>query len=150
MVYKFHEDQHGEVVAAKSKKGIPSYLGLNWPATDLPQVSPPLPPPAHHAASTRRTQSMVHRCFVLLRLLRRGRGQVTRRLFVEFDAPRINVDFLAQDSVIHMAPSMQGAGPVPIERSELRASVGCHKEYMKNMGQRGSLVSPVVGPRLWS
>lgn len=68
--------------------------------------------------------------------------QVNRKLFVEFDAPRLINDFSSEDSVIHMVPSMQG--PVAIESSQLRAPVGCHKQYMENMGVRGSLVSPVV------
>ena len=68
--------------------------------------------------------------------------QVNRKLFVEFDAPRLVSDFESEDSVIHMVPSMQG--PVAIERSQLRAPVGCHKEYMNNMGVRASMVSPVA------
>jgi light-regulated signal transduction histidine kinase (bacteriophytochrome) len=39
MFYYFHEDQHGEVLAARSKHGVESYGGLHWPATDLPQFS---------------------------------------------------------------------------------------------------------------
>ena len=35
-------------------------------------------------------------------------------------------------------------GPVAIEHSQLRAPVGCHKEYMNNMGVRASMVSPVA------
>merc|ERR1719199_1484736 len=38
MVYRFAEDFHGEVVAERSAENIPdSYLGLHFPATDLPQ-----------------------------------------------------------------------------------------------------------------
>ncbi|KAL5728557.1 hypothetical protein ACHQM5_001628 [Ranunculus cassubicifolius] len=35
MVYKFHEDQHGEVVSEMRR----SYLGLHYPATDVPQAA---------------------------------------------------------------------------------------------------------------
>jgi len=38
MVYKFHEDMHGEVVAERmSDRLTDSWLGLHYPATDLPQ-----------------------------------------------------------------------------------------------------------------
>uniref|UniRef100_A0A6T7PT39 non-specific serine/threonine protein kinase n=1 Tax=Hanusia phi TaxID=3032 RepID=A0A6T7PT39_9CRYP len=38
MVYKFHEDMHGEVIAeCKSADVSESWLGLHFPATDLPQ-----------------------------------------------------------------------------------------------------------------
>jgi len=43
MVYRFHEDYHGEVLAellddAAAKNGFEPYLGLHFPATDLPQT----------------------------------------------------------------------------------------------------------------
>ncbi|KAJ0255040.1 Phytochrome C [Hirschfeldia incana] len=41
MVYKFHEDGHGEVVAELCNKveGLEPYLGLHYSATDIPQAS---------------------------------------------------------------------------------------------------------------
>ncbi|KAK1439768.1 hypothetical protein QVD17_05588 [Tagetes erecta] len=39
MVYKFHEDEHGEVIAERKKPDLEPYLGLHYPATDIPQAS---------------------------------------------------------------------------------------------------------------
>ncbi|KAI7742029.1 hypothetical protein M8C21_029290 [Ambrosia artemisiifolia] len=39
MVYKFHEDLHGEVIAECRKPDLEPYLGLHYPATDIPQAS---------------------------------------------------------------------------------------------------------------
>ncbi|XP_023763453.1 phytochrome B [Lactuca sativa] len=39
MVYKFHEDEHGEVVAECKRPDLDPYLGLHYPATDIPQAS---------------------------------------------------------------------------------------------------------------
>ncbi|XP_052178356.1 phytochrome C isoform X1 [Diospyros lotus] len=39
MVYKFHEDEHGEVVAECRRTELEPYLGLHYPATDIPQAS---------------------------------------------------------------------------------------------------------------
>ncbi|XP_042519995.1 phytochrome C [Macadamia integrifolia] len=39
MVYKFHEDEHGEVIAECCKPDLEPYLGLHYPATDIPQAS---------------------------------------------------------------------------------------------------------------
>ncbi|KAJ0979946.1 hypothetical protein J5N97_015420 [Dioscorea zingiberensis] len=39
MVYKFHDDQHGEVVAESCRPDLDPYLGLHYPATDIPQAS---------------------------------------------------------------------------------------------------------------
>ena len=37
MVYKFHDDGHGEVVAESRRAGLPSWLGLHYPAEDIPK-----------------------------------------------------------------------------------------------------------------
>ncbi|XP_068325771.1 phytochrome B [Pyrus communis] len=39
MVYKFHEDEHGEVVAESKRPDLEPYLGLHYPAMDIPQAS---------------------------------------------------------------------------------------------------------------
>ncbi|KAL2494593.1 Phytochrome E [Forsythia ovata] len=37
MVYKFHGDDHGEVVSEIRRSDLEPYLGLHYPATDIPQ-----------------------------------------------------------------------------------------------------------------
>ncbi|XP_060212861.1 phytochrome B-like isoform X1 [Lycium barbarum] len=39
MVYKFHDDEHGEVVAESKRSDLEPYMGLHYPATDIPQAS---------------------------------------------------------------------------------------------------------------
>ncbi|KAJ3669784.1 hypothetical protein LUZ60_010108 [Juncus effusus] len=39
MTYKFHEDEHGEVIAECKRSDLEPYLGLHYPATDIPQAS---------------------------------------------------------------------------------------------------------------
>ncbi|KAJ4954505.1 hypothetical protein NE237_011288 [Protea cynaroides] len=39
MAYKFHEDDHGEVVSEITKPGLEPYLGIHYPATDIPQAA---------------------------------------------------------------------------------------------------------------
>ncbi|KAG8062379.1 hypothetical protein GUJ93_ZPchr0003g18399 [Zizania palustris] len=39
MAYKFHEDDHGEVFAEITKPGLEPYLGLHYPATDIPHAA---------------------------------------------------------------------------------------------------------------
>ncbi|KAK9056017.1 hypothetical protein SSX86_027104 [Deinandra increscens subsp. villosa] len=38
MVYKFHDDGHGEVVSEVKRSDLEPYLGLHYPATDIPQA----------------------------------------------------------------------------------------------------------------
>ena len=37
MAYKFHEDEHGEVIAESKDAAFPQYLGLHYPASDIPR-----------------------------------------------------------------------------------------------------------------
>jgi chemotaxis family two-component system sensor kinase Cph1 len=37
MIYKFHPDDHGEVVAESKCEGLPGWLGLHYPADDIPK-----------------------------------------------------------------------------------------------------------------
>ncbi|XP_042945746.1 phytochrome E-like isoform X2 [Carya illinoinensis] len=39
MVYKFHDDDHGEVVSEIRRSDLEPYLGLHYPATDIPQAA---------------------------------------------------------------------------------------------------------------
>ncbi|KAF7840406.1 phytochrome E isoform X2 [Senna tora] len=39
MVYKFHKDDHGEVVSEIRRLDLEPYLGLHYPATDIPQAA---------------------------------------------------------------------------------------------------------------
>lgn len=39
MAYKFHDDDHGEVVSEVTRPGLDPYLGLHYPATDIPQAA---------------------------------------------------------------------------------------------------------------
>ncbi|KAL0387292.1 UNVERIFIED_CONTAM: Phytochrome A1 [Sesamum radiatum] len=39
MIYKFHDDDHGEVFTEITKPGLEPYVGLHYPATDIPQAA---------------------------------------------------------------------------------------------------------------
>ncbi|KAJ8549386.1 hypothetical protein K7X08_033093 [Anisodus acutangulus] len=39
MAYKFHDDNHGEVVSEIRRSDLEHYLGLHYPATDIPQAA---------------------------------------------------------------------------------------------------------------
>ncbi|KAL5716420.1 hypothetical protein ACHQM5_018115 [Ranunculus cassubicifolius] len=39
MIYKFHEDEHGEVLSEIRRSDLEPYLGLHYPATDIPQAA---------------------------------------------------------------------------------------------------------------
>ncbi|WOK99688.1 phytochrome C [Canna indica] len=39
MAYKFHQDEHGEVIAECRRPDLEPFLGLHYPATDIPQAS---------------------------------------------------------------------------------------------------------------
>lgn len=37
MIYRFHPDEHGEVIAEAKDDAFPQYLGLHYPASDIPR-----------------------------------------------------------------------------------------------------------------
>lgn len=39
MIYRFHEDFSGEVIAERTNKPVGSYLGLRFPASDIPAIA---------------------------------------------------------------------------------------------------------------
>lgn len=39
MVYKFHDDEHGEVVSEVRRSDLEPYIGLHYPAIDIPQAA---------------------------------------------------------------------------------------------------------------
>ncbi|CAJ1978097.1 unnamed protein product [Sphenostylis stenocarpa] len=83
MVYKFHEDEHGEVVSESKRPDLKPYIGLHYPATDIPQASR-----------------------------------------------------VVQDEAL--------VQPLCLVGSTLRATHGCHAQYMANMGSIASLVMAVI------
>jgi light-regulated signal transduction histidine kinase (bacteriophytochrome) len=54
MLYKFHEDWSGEVISEAKKEGFGSYLGLRFPASDIPSIAREmyLKNPFRHIADT--------------------------------------------------------------------------------------------------
>ncbi|KAK7256704.1 hypothetical protein RIF29_30162 [Crotalaria pallida] len=38
MVYQFHDDEHGEVIAESKRDDLELYIGLHYPATNIPQA----------------------------------------------------------------------------------------------------------------
>jgi len=54
MLYKFHEDWSGEVISEMTKEGFGSYLGLYFPASDIPSIARQmyLKNPFRHIADT--------------------------------------------------------------------------------------------------
>jgi len=54
MLYKFHEDWSGEVISEMTKEGFGSYMGLRFPASDIPAIAREmyLKNPFRHIADT--------------------------------------------------------------------------------------------------
>ncbi|CAD6206683.1 unnamed protein product [Miscanthus lutarioriparius] len=103
MAYKFHEDEHGEVISECRRSDLEPYLGLHYPATDIPQASR----------------------FLFMK----------NKVRVICDCSATPVKIIQDDSLAQLL-SLCG--------STLRASHGCHAQYMANMGSVASLVMSVA------
>lgn len=103
MAYKFHEDEHGEVISECRRSDLEPYLGLHYPATDIPQASR----------------------FLFMK----------NKVRMICDCSATPVKIIQDDSL---------AQPLSLCGSTLRASHGCHAQYMANMGSVASLVMSVT------
>nr|AAR33030.1 phytochrome C [Sorghum arundinaceum] len=103
MAYKFHEDEHGEVISECRRSDLEPYLGLHYPATDIPQASR----------------------FLFMK----------NKVRMICDCSATLVKIIQDDSL---------AQPLSLCGSTLRASHGCHAQYMANMGSVASLVMSVT------
>eukprot|EP00897_Mesotaenium_endlicherianum_P000641 jgi/Mesen1/10578/ME000085S09910 len=103
MAYKFHEDEHGEVVAEIRRSDLEPYLGLHYPATDIPQAS--------------------------------------RFLFMK-NRVRMICDCNTPPVLVQQDPELKQ--PISLAGSTLRGVLGCHAQYMMNMGSTASLVMAVI------
>jgi light-regulated signal transduction histidine kinase (bacteriophytochrome) len=103
MAYKFHEDEHGEVISECRRSDLEPYLGLHYPATDIPQASR----------------------FLFMK----------NKVRMICDCSAVPVKIIQDDSL---------AQPLSLCGSTLRASHGCHTQYMANMGSVASLVMSVT------
>lgn len=103
MVYKFHDDDHGEVVSEIRRSDLEPYLGLHYPATDIPQAA--------------------------------------RFLFKQ---NRVRMICDCHASPVRIIQSEELKHPLCLVNSTLRSPLGCHTQYMANMGSIASLAMAVI------
>eukprot|EP00898_Chlorokybus_atmophyticus_P006985 jgi/Chlat1/7288/Chrsp58S06918 len=103
MAYTFQKDGSGQVVAESVREDLEPYLGLNFPASDIPKEA--------------------------------------KKLFLR------NQSRLIPDCTAHNVPMLLAPDAPPgisLACSTLRGVMGCHRQYMHNMGTRASLVMAVI------
>ncbi|KPQ12116.1 MAG: light-responsive two component signal transduction system histidine kinase [Saliniramus fredricksonii] len=115
MVYRFDEDGHGAVVAESCDPQRESFLGLHYPASDIP--------------------SQARRMYLLQRV----------RMIPDIHAPTLTLhatDFMARSSTGE-AEGASGAG-LDMTYAVLRAVSPYHLAYLDNMGVRATLVVSLI------
>jgi len=109
MIYKFNEDGHGEVTAEVKNDGLEPFLGLHYPASDIPKQA--------------------------------------RELY-KINLTRIIADVNSEGSAI--ITYEEGAAPLDLTHSALRAVSPIHIQYLKNMGVESSFsISLIAHGELW-
>jgi len=111
MVYRFDREGHGEVIAESRRQGLDPYLGLRYPASDIPRRA--------------------------------------RRLYLQ-NRLRVLVD-VDYDPVPVVPRHFPGTGEeLDMSLCYLRSVSPIHRQYLRNMGVTGTLVtSLVVDGELW-
>ncbi|MFQ3652423.1 MAG: PAS domain S-box protein, partial [Gemmataceae bacterium] len=109
LVYCFDADGHGQVIAEARRDGLEAFLGLHYPASDIPPQA--------------------------------------RQLY------RLNRIRMLVDSQAESLPLQSRSGasePVDLSLAVLRPLSAVHREYLRNMGVRGTLVGSILCEgRLW-
>ncbi|MEL6354195.1 MAG: ATP-binding protein [Cyanobacteria bacterium J06627_28] len=126
MVYRFDEDGSGSVIAEAKQPDMTPYLGLRYPATDIPKQA---------------------KYLYLLNLL---------RLIPEVGYEPVPVVTASDtnagqaDAAIESPTALEGSAPLDMTLSALRSVSPLHTEYLTNMGVCASMsISLVTGNQLW-
>lgn len=120
MVYKFHPDESGQVIAESvDLQRLPALLGLNFPADDIP--------PRH--------RELFVRCKV--------------RSIVNVAAGKLGQSFLPGADTASASEILESK-PSESEAIAYRPLDSCHQEYLTAMGVKSSVVVPIIHQeRLW-
>ena len=125
MVYKFDPDGHGKIIAEARESGLDSLLGMQYPATDIPQRA--------------RELYLRNRLRVLVD--------------VHYDAVPLVPRRLPPGAVAGLATDLNDGAPgeeLDMSMSHLRSMSPLHLQYLKNMGVTATLVVSLVREgRLW-
>ncbi|MDJ0651137.1 MAG: ATP-binding protein [Xenococcaceae cyanobacterium MO_188.B19] len=120
MLYRFDQDDHGEVIAEEKREDLEPYLGLHYPESDIPR-------PARKLLSSN-----------WIRLIPDAKA-----VAVEMYPP-------VQPESNHNVDKGVITQPLDLTHSILRSASPCHLEYLHNMGVGSSLtISLIKEGKLW-
>lgn len=133
MLYQFHDDGHGSVIAEAKCDDEESFLGLHYPASDIPV-------PARRLYEKKWVRTIAD----------------SHTEGVPMNPPLVNVIGGGPKSNAKQSGEAAPTGgedlPIPINMShcDLRAISPIHLEYLRNMGVRSSMsISILNGGKLW-
>lgn len=132
MVYRFDHDYSGVVVAESLRSGLESYLGLHYPAVDIPLKAREL--------FTKRWLRMIpdvnYQPVALVSVGSANAGSASEHTQGEQNNSQQNNN--QQNPVLDLS------------QSELRGVSPCHLEYLRNMGVAASMTIPLIDQnQLW-
>jgi len=125
MLYRFGDDRHGQVIAESREEHLEPFLGLHYPATDIPEAAA--------------------RLFILNLV----------RLIPEVGyapVPIVDLEGVGIPAIDNPAEqqALERAKTIDMSRCGLRGAVGCHCAYLQNMGVQATLtIALVVNHQLW-
>jgi light-regulated signal transduction histidine kinase (bacteriophytochrome)/EAL domain-containing protein (putative c-di-GMP-specific phosphodiesterase class I) len=120
MIYRFDEDDHGEIVAEARDPRQDPFLGLHYPASDIP--------------------TQARRMYLLQRV----------RIIPDIRAQTLAVHGVAPAGAAPQTGSAHACAGLDMTYAVLRAVSPYHLEYLENMGVRATLVvSLILDGALW-
>ena len=143
MIYRFHESGSGEVIAESIKDNrLPSLLGLNFPADDIPEHS-------RHLYLKMRLRSIVDVSLGLVglsplddtdevSLYAQGKDSTATR------AIELPVAFTSNEMSRAGTLPEKASQTTPLEEIQYQPLDPCHAAYLTAMGVQSSMVIPIV------
>ena len=136
MIYKFHPDDSGEVIAEDKREELEPYLGLHYPATDIPQ-------PARHLYSINYLRIIPNINYQPVDLLPKHNPLTDRPLDLSFSVLRsvspIHIEYLQNMSVVaSMSISL-------LKEGKLWGLIACHHQSIKYIPNDLRMVCEFLG-----
>ena len=136
MIYKFHPDNSGEVIAEEIREDLESYLGLHYPATDIPQ-------PARRLYSKNYLRIIPHINYQPAQLFPNNNPVTDKPLDLSFSVLRsvspIHIEYLQNMGVIgSMSISL-------VKEGKLWGLIACHHKSIKYIPYDKRVVCEFLG-----
>jgi chemotaxis family two-component system sensor kinase Cph1 len=139
MVYRFDTDDSGLVIAETRRPDLESFLGLHYPAADVPDT-------ARRLYGLNPIRTIINAVYEPVPIVRRAESPGASDHLAHSDSSNL----LNSSNVLNSSKIEPSGDAIDLSFSVLRSVSPCHLQYLQNMGVTGSMsISLLKEGRLW-